>query len=757
MDYLRSARHTPITRFFGPVDFGLLVTVLLSLPALAPLLSPGYFASHDGQLHLYRLMGLDQAVRAGVLYPRWFPDFAFGYGHPILNFYGPLSYYVAEIAHALGMGLIGSMKLAYGAAMLAAGIAMYLFARRVFGGRRWPAIVAALGYVYAPYHLANLYVRGALAELMAMAWFPFILWSFTCLVADHRREHLVITAAGLAGLIMTHSLSLVIFGPLLVAYGILLWVSSQQIRSIEAVTGALILAFALSALYGLPAYTESHYVGLAEGRSSGYQQHLAPLNSFISSSFVYHYFPHQGTVAEHPAGLLQLLAAGLGVLALADARAPLTPLARRVTGLTALLAAGSLFMTTTTSLPVWKAFEPIVSFLQYPWRFQAMSALGGAFLAGAGVVWGERIGRARRTGIGMIALACLLIALLMVTSLAALPYQRLELSDEDITLERMWREEREVGQIGTTWTGEYLPIWVQEQRWAIGRSWLDAGGPNLEEANAPRAPEQVMIQHAGYATLDLAVSARQPSTLILHQFYYPGMVARLGHTRIPAHPYGTLGLVAFDLPAGEHTVSCVWEPTSAQWIGLLLSLLGLACVAAILWLMGQRRALAVTAGIVLLVAGVLLLRGWMTPDSSPPVEVQAELEGKASLLAYVMDRPAARPGQEVALTLFWMARQGFPADLVTFVHLSTPDGARLITQSDQQPAGGFTPTTRWLAGEIIPDRHTLHLPAEIAPGRYPLYAGMYELGPLRNLEIISSARPAADGRVLLGYLEVIGP
>jgi len=752
---MREIRRGQVTKPFKRIDAGLIGVILLSLPAIVPLLGPGYFVSHDGMLHIYRLIGLDQAISAGSLYSRWFPDFAFGYGHPILNFYGPLSYYVGELFLTFGAGPVAAMKWAYALALLAAGVSMYLFAHRAFGRRQLPALVAALAYVYAPYHMADLFVRGALAELLAMAWFPLILWSVTRLILDRRPGHIVITAGGLAGLIATHSLSLLIFGPVLAAYVGLLLAIRRQIRPVVLAVGAGILALGLSTLYWLPAFTESGYVGLAEESSAGYRNHLAPLNSFISTSFFYRYFPEQGTVAEYPASLLRLVLAAPGVFLVFYRR--LKPVTRAIIGLMTLVAAGSLFMTLAVSLPVWTIFEPALSFLQYPWRFQAAAALGSSFLIGAtamliGILLPERVwGQARR------AVVVVAVIILAVASLGALPYQSLDIADSDLTMTRMWTEEREVGQIGTTWTGEYLPIWVEEQRWAIGRSWLDAGGPDLAEANAHRPPDRVYLRKIDHGRLELDISNLAPSSLILHQFYYPGMGATFRDQRSPATPYGTLGLTALDLPAGEYTLTVGLWPTPAQTIGLIISLVSLAGIAIFLWKTRRPKTLGITAGIALIFVGLLLVRSWTVPDAPLPVDVQAEFEGKAALVAYVGDEPPARPGDRVDLSLFWLARQGFEHDLVTFVHLTTTEGTHLITQSDQQPDGGFTPTTRWLAGEIIEDRHILTLPADLPPGKYPLYGGIYEPSPLRNLEIISSDLPTAHDRVLLGHLEVVAP
>lgn len=744
-------------------DAGLLAVLVLSLPAVIPLLRSGYFASHDGLLHLYRFLGLDRAVQAGVFLPRWFPEFGFGYGQPVLNFYGPLGYYLGQLLRSLGLGPVGAAKGAYALAVVAAGLGMYLFARRALGGRQLPAVVAALAYVYAPYHLADLYVRGALAELWAMACVPLLLWSLTGLLTEREPVHLVVSAGALAALVLAHSLSLLVFGPLVLAYAVLL-VYREGRRSLAWAVGALALALALGAFYWLPAVAESRFVGLGAGGSTGYRQHLAPLWSVVSPSPIYPYRPGQLAAAEYPVGLVQVSVAGLAVLGWC-LRRPRAPDASfyPVLALMALAVALGLFMTTTASLPIWMGFEPLLGFLQYPWRFQALAALGTAFLAGAGAflldpsTW-SAVGAARRVralvGWGG---AGALVVLLAVESLGALPYEPLALRDEEVTFRRMWAEERAVGQIGTTWTGEYLPVWVREQRWAIGRSWLEADGPNLAEANAPRAPDAVDLLEAGFAGLRLRVRASGPSTLILHQFYYPGTVALVEGDRVPAYPYGTLGLAAVDLPAGEHILWFGLGRTRVQSAGSWASVLALALCAWFLWRREKRRALAVAATLALLLGGLLLARHWSAPGEPRLTPVQAEFEGRAALLACSVSDETVQPGETVEIALYWLARQGFAEDLVTFVHLAWEDSPGPLAQTDQQPDGGFTPTTRWVAGEIVPDRHLLHLPEGMLPGRYALYAGLYQFEPFRNLEVVSSQVQLSFGRVFLGYLEVEAP
>jgi hypothetical protein len=137
--------------------------------------------------------------------------------------------------------------------------------------------------------------------------------------------------------------------------------------------------------------------------------------------------------------------------------------------------------------------------------------------------------------------------------------------------------------------------------------------------------------------------------------------------------------------------------------------------------------------------------------------VGANLEGKVELLAYAKDAARYAPGETVSVTLYWLALHRPEQDYKTFVHLTDADFASQPAQHDGDPGGGFSPTTRWLPGEIVPDTHHLVLPRDLASGRYLLWAGMYAHETVRNLAVLSADVPTADDRVLLGEIEVESP
>ena len=206
-------------------------------------------------------------------------------------------------------------------------------------------------------------------------------------------------------------------------------------------------------------------------------------------------------------------------------------------------------------------------------------------------------------------------------------------------------------------------------------------------------------------------------------FYYPGWEARWRDEVIPSRPEGVLGLAAFNLAPGSGSLSVRLTMTAIQRWGTLVSLvtaLGLG----IALLVHRRLSRAQLApGLVLLVAGCwllacVLLSSLVLPNGrvQDTSQVKGVLEDRAELLAYDTDEREYHPGDTVLVSLYWLALQRADQDYKSFVHLTDEGMTDQPVQHDGDPGGGFTPTTRWAPGEVIPDRHALLLPSDLAPG-----------------------------------------
>lgn len=81
-------------------------------------------------------------------------------------------------------------------------------------------------------------------------------------------------------------------------------------------------------------------------------------------------------------------------------------------------------------------------------------------------------------------------------------------------------------------------------------------------------------------------------------------------------------------------------------------------------------------------------------------------------------------GESLMLDLFWRGDRALKDAYTIFVHLADANGA-VVADADSPPSQGLYPTNRWLPGETVRDRHTLKIPADLAPGNYTLVIGMY--------------------------------
>ncbi len=727
---------------------------MLLLPALLPLLLTGpFFISHDGDFHLHRLAALDRAVRAGAWYPRWFPEFAFGYGQPVLNFYGPLSYYWGLPFTLLGLDVTLTMKLILAMGLIASAWSLYLFARLYLD--RGPALVAAVLYAVLPYHLIDLYIRGAVAEFLAFVWFPLILWAFHRLIVRQRQPlYPALAALSLTALIVTHSLSALIFAPVLIGYLLLLLWRKWEFPLWGMVALTLAAAMVLSAFYWLPVLTESGYVGLGSGASQGYQNHLLSPGDLLAWDPAYDY-----TVETPSVFRLGWVQTGLLVAALI-----LSWRVRRLWPFSAfwlLVAAASILMLTTASLPLWHLFEKGLAFLQYPWRFQSLTVLSTALLGGVVL---QAIGRREgwRQPVGGAAILAVATAW-AIWSLPVVP------SAPDLSVAGMWHQDRELNQIGTTWTGEYVPVWVREQRWAISHPPAEAEAPS--GAGAVTLPSltggALSLVGVGYTAYAMEIDAPQGADLILHQFYFPGWQAKWQGRIVPARAVGDLGLASFSLPPGTGPLTLHLALTPPRWGGMLLSSVAALMTGVALGVYAWRSrgggqgtaASALGVAVLHLVPAAVLLAGILWPNGRMQRvhEVNANLDNLVVLQSFEVGAARYHPGDVVNVTLYWLALDRLRGEYKVFVHLTDAATTRQPAQHDGDPGGGFTPVARWLPGEVVADPHALVLPADLPPGDYRLWAGMYEYPTMHNLSIVAADAPTDGRRVLLGEIEVVAP
>ena len=141
------------------------------------------------------------------------------------------------------------------------------------------------------------------------------------------------------------------------------------------------------------------------------------------------------------------------------------------------------------------------------------------------------------------------------------------------------------------------------------------------------------------------------------------------------------------------------------------------------------------------------------PAPSAHVFPLAEFGGAYTL--GMVDLPkSASPGSALSVSFTWRANAAGGEDLVQFLHLGHIDSGEWWV-FDQPPLGARLPTRLWYSGMVDTETWVAPLPADLAPGNYAVYTGLYRQSDKERLPVTSAnGRHFADARVPVGVLTV---
>lgn len=373
-------------RFTGDIAF----IIVTSIVSIIPFFRPGFFSMHD-DTQVARVQQMTQALTDGMFPVRWVLDLGFGYGYPIFNFYAPFPYYFGSIFALITGDALLATKIAFIGAIVFSGIAMYVFMQAFF--TRLSAVVAAIVYVYFPYHAVNVYVRGNLNEVFAYAFLPLVMLGFFKLYfqkkdtkASHRLYWILVTAISIALVIVSHNLSALMLGFVLAVLSLVLVLTLQNKKSfIFSLISVCSIALGISAFYWIPAIIEMGYTNVLSqvGGTADFRDHFVCTSQLWNSLWGY-----GGSVPgcldgmSFKLGKMNILAGGVaavifGTLLILRKKQPFQYLQLGLYGIVIF----SVFMTTHYSLLIWEVV-PALDFLQFPWRFINMIAVSLSAIVG---------------------------------------------------------------------------------------------------------------------------------------------------------------------------------------------------------------------------------------------------------------------------------------------------------------------------------------------------------------------------------------
>jgi len=150
---------------------------------------------------------------------------------------------------------------------------------------------------------------------------------------------------------------------------------------------------------------------------------------------------------------------------------------------------------------------------------------------------------------------------------------------------------------------------------------------------------------------------------------------------------------------------------------------------------------------------------YVRPDAtSPPLSEEGPVEratfGPAIALDYTPISVTVRPGDVVGVPLTWRASASPGMRYAVFVHVRDADGYPLI-QNDGDPVNGDYPTDLWRPGDVIADPRILLVRADMPPGRYPVFVGLYDRDTGTRVPVQDAAGQPLGDSLFVGTVEVV--
>ncbi|MBI5123506.1 hypothetical protein HZA75_06635 [Candidatus Roizmanbacteria bacterium] len=519
---------------------------------------PGFFPIHD-DTQVARVFEMHKSLLDGMLPVRWVADLGYGYGYPIFNFYAPLAYYVGALLMFTGFDALLATKMMMALGIVLAGVFMYLLVKQLWG--IGGGIIAAVLYLYTPYHALDIFVRGDVAEFWAYAFIPLVFYGLWMSFKEKKWRYVVVGSLGYVGVIISHNLTAMMITPFILIFVSYLYIiSRKEGKKNYLPIVILVIGILLSAFYCLPVFAEMKYTNVLSqvGGGADYKDHfVCPIQLWDSP------WGFGGSTAtcidglSYKIGKLHLLLLPLSLLSLFLLRKK-DKTKLEVGILFFIFTLFATFLTISQSKFIWDAI-PQMAFFQYPWRFLLVISFFISFLGGSIVVALNKFIKQKYLFYGAIALVA--VAIIYFNQKVFTPQTILNKTATDYT------NDYQLKWVTSKISDEYMPKgFIKPKEFKEIPQEKITVNSNVKVNYLQQKTQEVLIQ----------IQTSQSASILVNQAYFPSWQIYINGQQTQ-FKYIDKGLI-FSVPQGEHILSLKFRQTPIEMTGNVLSLTG------VLWL-----------------------------------------------------------------------------------------------------------------------------------------------------------------------------
>lgn len=358
----------------------LLVSLILSAVVMFPYMIRSFTpVEHDTFFHLSRIENLSLAIRDGQFFPPIYPYENNGFGYPSALFYSDLFLIPSALLHIAKVPLALCYRLNVIIATLIASCTMSALIRRVYD--HTPAVwLGAAAYLFSNYHITDIYIRGALGEIFALAALPALLNSLYRILHQKDEEGWFVLALSLGALCLCHNLTFVL-GVFLFILVFGLYLDSMNRKIFMSLCKGVGFAFLFTSIFTLPMLEQLasqdlvvHYFA----SSSNLRAYSLDLWQYFANKTVFavggNARPHDATMLVNAGYFLEF--APLLYLAV--------PKEKKNRFISFALITGYIMILMPSSFIPWDHLH-VLRILQFPWRLNTLGILLLSIPAAAGV------------------------------------------------------------------------------------------------------------------------------------------------------------------------------------------------------------------------------------------------------------------------------------------------------------------------------------------------------------------------------------
>lgn len=506
-------------------------------------------STFDGPTHLANIAQFTKALANGDFPVRWLDGFA-NYGMPMGIIVQQTTSYIGAGINLLFHNTVFSYNCIVLISTFLSSYLLFLFLTKYYS--ETASLIGSILFLFAPYRIINIYIRGALPEYVAQVFFPLVLLGLFYWIKQGKEKGLWLVGVGTTSILLTHPFTFVIGSFLFVPYGI--WLCLEQRRKkdvpkrILLLFIPLLLSIGLSFYYLFPLFREIRFFYYGLQSHQIFPNQFVRLSQYISDHWFYFYkgdIEVRGHVIHFGFFELLLTAVSISIWVIKGMQQKKDSFL-----VWTIISFGILVFFTSQYATSFYNTIPLIGGIQHNWRmFTSIVYIPVFFLA----YLLDQMPAEKRKYIFFLFLTC--IFFMRIPQLYGKNY-RIEPESA-----YYWTKTNLHGNIlNTIWTGPTEKYPVQKQKGAI----IAGQGKILsrEERNSWRK---------------YTVQAESQLRMADYTFYFPGWKVYIDKapTIIEWQDENYRGVITYHIPPGKHDVLVVFSETKTRMIGNAVTLISI--------------------------------------------------------------------------------------------------------------------------------------------------------------------------------------